>query len=401
MDKITGKEISVIAKGAVVIFLFITCLFLLAGCTEKAVKAGIDFIQSATVVLVIVVCFAGIVFVIWISLIKIENKHAAVVVSSVICSLIMIPLIISVNHYIQKKVIGDILRDEEDKIQLLRKENEVRRLEQQKLEDEIKIAKQSIEIENLNRKNMLLERAKLQMQGFQQIAELALTQAPIKYTLVRQEPTTEITDSFWKIKAEYYHDEVLVVTNYDINAKFGIDLKDVKIIKSADKTVIVSGIRPKFIGTDKWERHNIIREIRRVDYKYGEWFRSRILDARQNQILADIKEQQYDMEFNQRVRDGMELAFMDEVIIQLAQNFIKIVLAPIYDNIIFDNINRPEALYLMDFLSNELRESDEEKYKLLQISEQIALNIDLFDAEANKTEAIELGTDDTLQEDNR
>jgi hypothetical protein len=374
-----------------IVFWFL-CPFLFLGC--KNANIVIEYIKSFTTVLVIIICFAGIIFVMWASLFKIKNHQAAVVVSSVLCCVIMIPLIISLNHYVEQKVLLTILDDEKNQVERLRTENRVRTLERQRLENEVQMARQSIEIERLNRRNILLERARLQMQGFQQIAELALTQTDFKYNLVRIEPTTEL-EKGWNIKAEYYHDEVLVVTSYDVNAKFGIDLKEVKVEKTDNNSVIVSGIRPKYIGSDKWERDNLIKEIRRVDYKYGERFRTRILDARQNVILADLKEQQFDLDFNKRLRDGLELAFMDDVIIQLAENFIKIVLAPVYDNIIFDNIERPNALAFMDFLTNELRENDEEKYNLLQIKEQIVINWDLFEAD---TAELELETELLEQE---
>jgi len=133
----------------------------------------IDYIQTATSIVVICICFAGIILVIWTALFKIKNHQAAVVVSSVLCCVIMIPLIISLNYYIQKKVVSAVLNEENAKLAKAR-------LEKQRLENEALLAKQTIEIENLNRKNMLLEGARLQLQGFQQIAELALTQADFK-----------------------------------------------------------------------------------------------------------------------------------------------------------------------------------------------------------------------------
>ena len=389
-------------KNLLIGIIFI-CVFLFTGCNQAEVI--ILQIQSMTTALVICICFIGIVFVIWASLFKIKNRHIAIFVSTVASCIIMIPLIISLNHYVRKQAAITIIEEEETKIALLRADYRANVLEQQRLEDEIRhekqsyervrqsnelerqrleneilIAKQSIEIEALNKKNMLLERAKLQIQGFQQIAELALTQANLNYTLIRQEPTTPVSEG-WNIRAEYYHDEVLVVSNYNINAKFGIDLKEVKVIKTAEDSVIVSGINPKYIGADTWERRNLIKEIRRVEYKYGNWFRSRILDAAQNRILADNKEQQFDLEFSQRVKNGMELVFMDDVIFQLAQNFIKIVLAPVYNNIVFDNVVRPNSLPLMDFLTQESREVDMDKINLLQMNENIIHNLQLHEIE--------------------
>jgi hypothetical protein len=356
--------------------LLLLCPLLFTGCKQIAII--IDYIQTATTILVICICFAGIILVIWTALFKIKNHQAAVVVSSVLCCVIMIPLIISLNYFIQKKVVSTILNEENAKLAKARAENKARALEKEILENEALIAKQTIEIENLNRKNMLLEGARLQLQGFQQIAELALTQADFKYNLVRLEPTTPTIEG-WNILAEYYHDEVLVVSSYDINAKFGVDLKEVKVEKKDSNSVIVSGIRPKFIGSVKWEPHPMVKEIRRVDYKHGERYRTKILDAKKDLILADTKAQQFDIDLHKKVSEGMELAFMDDVIIQLARNYIKIVLAPVYDNIIFDNTDRPAALPLMEHLTKELKENNEEKYKLLQIKEEIILNFDLLD----------------------
>jgi 3-isopropylmalate dehydratase small subunit len=77
----------------------------------------------------------------------------------------------------------------------------------------------------------------------------------------------------------------------------------------------------------------------------------------------------------------MEMAFMDNAIVQLAQNFIKIVLAPIYSNIVFDNAETPGALPLLDYLTKEINVNNEEKYKLLQANEQFILNINQLESE--------------------
>jgi S-adenosylmethionine:tRNA-ribosyltransferase-isomerase (queuine synthetase) len=98
-------------------------------------------------------------------------------------------------------------------------------------------------------------------------------------------------------------------------------------------------------------------------------------------MSAENKRMQFETEFQLKVSEGMELAFMNDAIVQLAQNFIKIVFAPLYSNITFDNIDRPGALPLMDYLAKELKENNEEKYKLLQINESIILTIDKLEGE--------------------
>ena len=306
----------------------------------------------------------------------------------------MIPLITAFNHYVQQQVTGTIIdegraeiRAQREQLERLRAENRVRALEREQLENEVLIAKQSIEIETLNRSNMLLERARLQMQSFQEIAELALTQANFKQTLVRMEPTTP-PESGWGLRAEYYHDEVLVISTYDLNAKFGIDLKDVRVARASGNSVVVSGIRPKFIGTDRFQYDNMLKEVRRVDYKEGMRIRETIRNDMLSRTLADNKAQQFHLEYQRKISDGLELTFMDDAIVRLAQNFIRIVLAPLFTNIEFGNTERPEALSLMDFLANELRENDEERFRLLQINEQVILRLHSLEAESSEAEVL-------------
>jgi hypothetical protein len=196
--------------------------------------------------------------------------------------------------------------------------------------------------------------------------------------LVRKEPVTAI-ETGWGLKADYYYDEALVIIAHDINAKFGVDLKEVKIAKINDNSVVVSGIRPKFIGANQNESKTLVKEIRRVDNKFGVPYRVRIKDQRQDAILADIKADQYELEFQKKLSEGMEMAFMDNIIIQLAQNFIKIVLAPIYSNIVFSNVEASGALPLLDYLTKEINENNEAKYRLLQMTEQFILQMDQFE----------------------
>jgi hypothetical protein len=299
----------------------------------------------------------------------------------------MVPVTTAFNNLVALRIEGTIIDEGKAQIRAQRAEaerliaeNKMKLLEREKLDNEITIAKQSIEIEALNASNMLLERARLSMQSFQHIAELALTQANFSQTMIRKEPVTPI-ETGWGLLADYYYDEALVVIAHDINAKFGVDLKEVRIAKANDNSVVVSGIRPKFIGANQNESKTLVKEIRRIDNKFGVPYRVRIKDQRQDVTLADIKANQYELEFQKKLSEGMEMAFMDNAIVQLAQNFIKIVLAPLYSNIIFNNTDVPEALPLLDYLTKEINENNEEKYKLLQMNEQFILSINQMESE--------------------
>jgi hypothetical protein len=350
-----------------------------------------DYIKNASAVLVIAISMLVIFIVIFFSISKIKKASPAlaVIFSTFVSCILMVPVITSFNSLVDKKITGGILDDARAEIQLqraeaerLRAENRSRLLEQERLNNQLTISRQSIMIQELNERNMLLERARLSMQSFQQIAELALIQTRLQQTMVRKEPTTPLREG-WGLLAEYYNDEVLVIMTHDINAKFGIDLKGVRISKIDDNSVAVSGIVPIFIGADQNERSTLVKEIRRVDYRYGNPYRTRIQDDRRDLILADIKAEQFELEFQRKLSEGLEMDFMTGAIIQLAQNFIKIVLAPLYDNIVFETESRPQAMPLMDYLAQEIRDNNEEKYKLLGNNEQIILLFEQGEATDN------------------
>jgi len=354
----------------------------------------VDSLKTITPVLVIAGAFAGIIITLFFSIFRLGKNHhyLAIIFSTIVSCVLMIPIITSFNNLVVLRIEGTIIdegkaeiRAQKAEAQRLIAENKMKLLEREKLDNEITIAKQSIEIEALNASNTLLEQARLSIQSFQQIAELALTQANLSQTLVRKEPVTPI-ETGWGLKADYYYDEALVIIAHDINAKFGVDLKEVKIAKAKDNSVVVSGIRPKFIGANQNESKTLVKEIRRVDNKFGVPYRVRIKDQRQDTILADIKADQYELEFQRKLSEGMEMAFMDNVIVQLAQNFIKIVLTPLYKNIVFSNVDAPEALPLLDYLAKEINENNEEKYKLLQMNEQFVLKMDQLETEIGNVE---------------
>jgi len=355
---------------------------------------AVDSLKGITPVLIIAAALAGIILTLFLSIFRLGKKHhnLAIIFSTIVSCVLMVPVITAFNALVAFKIEGTIIdegkaeiRAQRAEVERLIAENKMKLLEREKLDNEITIAKQSIEIEALNTSNILLDRARLSMQSFQQIAELALTQANFSQTLVRKEPVTPI-ETGWGLKADYYYDEALVIIVHDINAKFGVDLKEVKIAKTQGNSVVVSGIRPKFIGADKNESKTLLKEIRRVDNKLGVPYRVRIKDQRQDVILADIKANQFELEFQKKLSEGMEMSFMDSAIVQLAQNFIKIVLAPIYDNIVFANVDAQGALPLLDYLTKEINENNEEKYRLLRMNEQFILKIDQFETEIENIE---------------
>ena len=340
-----------------------------------------DAIQSATAVIVIIGGIAGIFGIMFFSMFKLKklSKHLAILVSVVLSCILMIPVISSFNNFVRIRIEGTIIDEARAEIRAqraeaarMRAENMVKTLEQTKLENQLTIARQTIEVQTLNDSMKQLEDAQLSMQSFQRILELALLETNLKQTLVRKDTVSEIRGLGI---LGYNYDEVLAIIDLDITAKYGIDLNGVRVAKINENTVVVSGIQPKYIATSRYIPQTILSEFRRVNWRGGER-RGGILiggdvdtvnvqNDRDSIQRASQLTNDYRTDFERRLSAGTELGFMDDAVTQLAQNFITVMLTPIYgNNINFDNAYRPDALPVMEYLERELRETNVRRLRL-------------------------------------
>lgn len=361
----------------------------------------VDAVKTATVVLVIGGGFAGIFAIVLFSIFKIRkiNANLAIMVSTLLSCFLMVPVISAFNNLVDIRVEGSIVDEGKAEMQAqraelerLKAENRVKMLERERLDNQITIAKQSIEIEALNDNIKLLEHAELSMQSFQRILQIALLQTNLKQTLVRKEHLTPF-ESGWGFKADYFNDEILVILTHDINAKFGVDLNEIKIVKLDGNNVIVSGIRPKYIGSDRYITDIPVKEVRRVNYKKGIVASIRIENNPESLNKADKYAKEYEDDFQRKLSEGLELGFMNDAVVQLAQNFLTVMLAPLYKNIRFTDAEQPGALPLMEYLQKELKDNQNRKIELLETNEDL-----LLVNEKNETEAVEIEVEQGLLE---
>ena len=339
----------------------------------------INGITTATNVLVITGGLTGIIIVILFSVIKLgkDKKNFAVILSTIVSCILMIPVISSFNYLVKSKIEGAALEEESNRLALIRAQNRVSLLEKERLENQIAIAKQSIEIGALSDNIKLLESAQLSMQSFEKILELALLQTNLKQTQVRKEPLNQ--DEFARrglgLRADYYYDEILVIQTHDINAKFGIDLNRIKISKLDEDTVTVSGIYPKFIGTDRNITDTILQEIRTNNYKNGVLSSVDTKYNAQGISQANAYADNFAREFQIRLSSGLELNFIDDAVIQLAQNFIRVMLAPLYSEIKFDDNERTDALPIAEHLKTEIKNNNDKRVELLEANEDLLMSV--------------------------
>lgn len=269
---------------------------------------------------------------------KAEKPAPLVVFSSCLCSLLMFPLCFS---------LGQVLKTE---IQTAAAENH---LEISALEDRIR----------------LLENSQISVQSFREIAEVALLETEINRTRVEKRQLTD-TEAGLGIRANSYYDEALIAIVYDLTVKYGVDLASIYLKKDEanPEKVYVAGIKSKFIGISQDEKSTPVSEIRRVNLdEHGEIRSIHVQNSgaavrRAGQIAEDC-----DNEFKAKLSDGSAPGFMDDAVIKLAQNFIKVILAPIFSQIEFTEVV-DGGVAIQEFFQRELSLARENKDELMKAS---------------------------------
>jgi hypothetical protein len=231
------------------------------------------------------------------------------------------------------------------------------------------VIKQQIEIDGLKETIRHLENTKFNIQAFERIFELGLLETPLEHTVF----TRDFYDTDWKKQqvtqhngipllgwgagSEYY--EYIEVMTNQITAKFGVDLKDIKLTYSEDQaSIIVSGIQSKYLGNSKLIPNWEMSEIRRVTLDSSKNLKNtQILNSVEAERKRNTFMQQKIKNYQERLSQGLETDFMDEAVINLAQNFIKLFLAPLEKEVKFDN-NDNAGLPLLEFIEKEIRDKN-------------------------------------------
>jgi hypothetical protein len=224
-------------------------------------------------------------------------------------------------------------------------------------ENQARVVKQNMVIEGLKNTIRNLESTMFNVQSFEKILELGLLETNLKQpTITRERFEEKFSNGLLKIGAggEYY--EYLEVKTHDIIAKFGVNLKLMRLSNSKQRsdTIVVSGIIPKFLGTTKYDSKTEIREIRRttVDGKNKEK-KVDIMESIQYEKLKARYAEENQRKYQERLNQGLETKFMDESVIKLAENFVKLILAPLNKNIVFSDTERDDGVLLLEYLDME------------------------------------------------
>ncbi|MDR0473160.1 MAG: hypothetical protein LBH43_05775 [Treponema sp.] len=293
---------------------------------------------------------------------------AAIIMATTLSCFFMIFVVSAFNNIVKMKVEQTVINEQNAEIIAIRADIDRRiavtagkETERENKELRIKTMTQDIVIKDLNDRVSLLNGAGLSVQSFKSIAELALLQADLSETTYRREPLPSASPNV------SYKDEMLAIFTHDISATFGIDLNEVKIIKLSDDTVAVSGIKSRFIAARKNDVKDIVSEIRRVNYnRNGDATDISKLNTSAAARLAYDYSDRYKEEFQHKFESGEALEYMDSAVVQLAQNFLEVMLVPLYANVRFMDRELQGSLPMVVFLQNEIA-AIENRIELIEI----------------------------------
>lgn len=310
--------------------------------------------------LLVGVFIAALVVLIGLIIWKVHERITAIVLATLSSILCLIPLISSINILVESKIKGTAISEKKAELKAIELQVENEMIKKQNLELQNESLYKDIQIKNLDDEIDLLKSTQLSMNNLNKICEMALLETKLKSTDVRK----EILNSDKGIIADRVENEALVITTHDINAKFGVDLKQVLVREGEDNQLIISGIKSKYIGSDRNISDVKISEIREIKYKNDLISNKTVLYDKANIQRANNYAQLYETEYQKRLSDGLESNFLDEAVVKLSQNFISVILAPLKKEISFENDSTENGVPIFDYLNSEIEAKQKEKIRL-------------------------------------
>lgn len=310
--------------------------------------------------LLVGVFIAALVVLIGLIIWKVHERITAIVLATLSSILCLIPLISSINILVESKIKGTAISEKKAELKAIELQVENEMIKKQNLELQNESLYKDIQIKNLDDEIDLLKSTQLSMNNLNKICEMALLETKLKSTDVRK----EILNSDKGIIADRVENEALVITTHDINAKFGVDLKQVLVREGENNQLIISGIKSKYIGSDKNISDVKVCEIREIKYKNDLISNKSVLYDKANIQRANNYAQLYETEYQERLSDGLESNFLDEAVVKLSQNFISVILAPLKREISFENDSTENGVPIFDYLNSEIEAKQKEKIRI-------------------------------------
>lgn len=311
---------------------------------EKTLAAAGIFICIITIICTSIELFAY------------RHSVVGIVISSVLCSLLTIPITL---------ICKDLFKNSNTKEQktLLQAEQELKTLAEEK--------------NDYKRRVLLLENLSFNMVTYQDVLKMCFRDYQQEGIIKQREQFNEEDYSnpikkLFEMPSKNY-DEVLSIIDWFVTYQRGVNLKNIKISKVNEDTVIISGITPEFTTPPRFEYKDFCTEIRHVKLdKNGETKQITIENGEKAHSVLNKKTAEYKKILEESFSKGGNT---DEDAVEIknrAQDFIRIILQPIYKNVEFEEkAISSDALPFLDFLTTETA-----SYKKLITEEENKEDID-------------------------
>lgn len=269
--------------------------------------------------------------------------------SSIICAILAIPLTLIWVPYISHNVHTQETAKDEKSANRKRKSTNSRR----------KTKNTRPNRNHSRRKIHLLENLTFNIETYQDVFKMCFREYSQNATLKNREQFNEsdYTNVIkkWLDSPSKNYDEILSVMDCCVQYQRGVDLQNIKIAKINDTTVVITGIQPEYTTEPSFRYKDFFSEVRHVKLDKNSNIREiHIENDSEYRTLLEQKKEQYKADFEDSFIKGKTVDDDAAEIIKRAQDFIRIILEPIYPNVEFDD-NRiaNDAVPMLEYLKTE------------------------------------------------
>ena len=147
-----------------------------------------------------------------------------------------------------------------------------------------------------------------------------------------------------------------MVNSYNIDAKYGIDMKKIKVRRVNSSKLQIAGVTPVYIGSTKFDKKTMLKEIRKEGYKNGAKVSSKVYTDGEYIQQADNYESEKDREFRENFKNGDNIGPFRKAVTELGQYDIRKMFYNSYPEIEFlDNVPEDDSFVSLDeFIKSEI-----------------------------------------------
>ena len=279
---------------------------------------------------------------VFISLFK-KHKDENIKITVFMC-ILMIPLTL-LGHSILQKVLD---KDASESEGLFDRFFQTTDLKDQNAEQKAKIA-------SLERQLDIARQNKAVINDYQTVNQHVLLQTNLNQVKYWEDVTSR-EKGLMDMLNDTVETKPIVVNSYNIDAKYGIDMKKIKVRRVNSSKLQIAGVTPVYIGSTKFDKKTMLKEIRKEGYKNGAKVSSKVYTDGEYIQQADNYESEKDREFRENFKNGDNIGPFRKAVTELGQYDIRKMFYNSYPEIEFlDNVPEDDSFVSLDeFIKSEI-----------------------------------------------